>query len=90
LFNVDICLQLDECGGKIMLNTEAQPFPKCPQCDGVLVPLSDFGSQGASILYKAWVCTSVPNCNMNIKIRNGDVIINEPIMDGSGYAPRAR
>ena len=66
-----------------MPNGEAQPFPECPQCDGVLVPLSDFGSQGASILYKAWVCTSVPNCNMNIKIRNGDVIINEPIMSSN-------
>ena len=73
-----------------MSNTESQSFPNCPQCDGVLVPLSDFGSQGASILYKAWVCTSVPDCNMNIKIRNGDDIKIEPIMDGSGLAPRTR
>ncbi len=33
-------------------------FPRCRKCsEGDLVPLSDFGSQGASIEYKAWVCT---------------------------------
>jgi hypothetical protein len=48
---------------------------------GDLVPLSDFGNQGAAIHYKAWVCTN-PECGYNLKIRNGDVYINEPI--GSG------
>jgi hypothetical protein len=58
-------------------------FPRCRKCsEGDLVPLSDFGSQGASIEYKAWVCTN-PSCLYNIKIRNGDIIINEPISDGS-------
>jgi hypothetical protein len=57
-------------------------FPKCQKCgSGNLVPLSDFGSQGASILYKAWVCTN-PDCGYNLKIRNGDIYINEPIMNG--------
>src|SRR5579863_2620984 len=57
-------------------------FPRCRKCsEGDLVPLSDFGSQGASIEYKAWVCTN-PSCLYNIKIRNGDIIINEPISDG--------
>ena len=47
-------------------------FPRCRKCgEGDLVPLSDFGSQGASIEYKAWVCTN-PTCLYNIKIRNGD------------------
>ena len=46
------------------------------------MPLSDFGSQGASILYKAWVCTN-PHCGYNVKIRNGDVYIDEPIMDAT-------
>jgi len=42
-------------------------LPKCQKCDrGVLVPLSDFGSQGAPIHYKAWVCTN-PDCGYNIK-----------------------
>ena len=57
-------------------------FPKCQKCKvGDLVPLSDFGNQGAAIHYKAWVCT-YPECGYNLKIRNGDVYINEPI--GSG------
>jgi len=62
---------------------EQGSFPKCQKCEvGVLVPLSDFGSQGASIRYKAWVCTN-PDCGFNLKIRNGDVYVNEPIMNGA-------
>jgi len=53
------------------------------------VPLSDFGSQGASIQFKAWVCTN-PDCGYNLKIRNGDVYINEPIMSGSLHNARSR
>ncbi len=61
---------------------EQNAMPKCHKCHvGDLVPLSDFGSQGASIKYKAWVCTN-PECGYNIKIRNGDIYINEPIMNG--------
>lgn len=57
-------------------------FPKCQKCkSGELVPLSDFGSQGANIHYKAWVCTN-PECGYNLKIRNGDVYVDEPIMSG--------
>ncbi len=63
-------------------------FPKCQKCaSGNLVPLSDFGSQGASILYKAWVCTN-PDCGYNLKIRNGDIYINEPILNGVGGRSR--
>ncbi len=61
---------------------ENSPFPKCLKCDkGDLVPLSDFGSQGASIHYKAWVCTN-SDCGFNLKIRNGEVYLNEPILSG--------
>ena len=64
-------------------------FPKCLKCkEGDLVPLSDFGSQGAAIHYKAWLCTS-PDCGYNLKIRNGDVYINEPIISGV-YNSRSR
>ena len=67
-----------EAGGCVM-----DAFPRCQACDeGELVPLSDFGSQGAPIHYKAWVCTN-PDCGFNIKIRNGDVLINEPITDAA-------
>lgn len=62
-------------------------FPKCRQCnDGDLVPLSDFGAQSAAIHFKAWVCTN-PTCGFNLKIRSGDVYINEPI--GNGRYARA-
>jgi len=62
---------------------ENMEFPKCQRCGaGVLVPLSDFGSQGAAIHYKAWVCTN-PDCGYNLKIRNGDVYLDEPILSGA-------
>ena len=65
---------------------EQNTWPTCKACDsGELVPLSDFGGQGAAIHYKAWVCTN-PRCGFNLKIRNGEVHINEPII--SGATPR--
>jgi hypothetical protein len=65
-------------------------FPKCLKCNtGDLVPLSDFGSQGADILYKAWVCTN-PDCGFNLKIRNGDIYLNEPILSGTSPSGRSR
>ena len=69
---------------------EPTDFPDCNKCTtGTLVPLSDFGSQGAPIHYKAWVCTN-PDCGFNIQIRNGDVYLNEPINDGAMHLPRVR
>jgi len=71
---------LHRLGGGIV---EESNFPKCLKCNaGSLVPLSDFGSQGANIHYKAWVCTN-PDCGFNLKIRNGDIYLNEPIMSGA-------
>ena len=65
-------------------------FPDCKDCsNGNLLPLSDFGSQGAPIHYKEWVC-SQPSCGFNIKIRNGDVYLNEPIASGASHSPRVR
>ena len=65
-------------------------WPNCKSCEtGDLLPLSDFGSQGAPIHYKAWVCSN-PDCGFNIKIRNGDVYLNEPIASGASHAPRMR
>ncbi|MAS50758.1 MAG: hypothetical protein ACJ0G3_02135 [Dehalococcoidia bacterium] len=70
----------------------AEQYPKCLSCDdpdAVLVPLSDFGGGGAPIHYKAWVCTE-ESCTYNLKIRNGDVYVNEPISDGSKRERRDR
>jgi hypothetical protein len=53
------------------------------------VPLSDYGGQGAPVHYKAWVCTN-PTCGFNVKIRNGDIYLNEPITPGANHVPRVR
>lgn len=69
---------------------DERALPKCLQCDtGQLVPLSDYGSQGAAVHYKAWVCTN-PDCGFNVKIRNGDIYLNEPITSGAAHVPRMR
>ncbi len=48
-------------------------YPECLKCkSGVLIPLSDYGRDGASIPYKAWVCSN-PECGFNIRIDNGDI-----------------
>ena len=65
-------------------------YPECKKCsDGLLLPLSDYGRDGAAIHYKAWVCTN-PDCGYNLKIRNGDVYLDEPIFSGTGPNPRSR
>jgi hypothetical protein len=52
-------------------------FPACRTCgQGDLLPLSDAGSQGAMMKYKAWVCTN-PSCLFNRKIRHSDIIFHE-------------
>ena len=50
-----------------------QHFPECQKCaTGVLLPLSDYGREGATIQYKAWVCSN-PECGFNIRIDNGEI-----------------
>lgn len=53
--------------------------PTCLKCHkGQLVPLSDYSPTGAEIYFKAWVCTN-PDCRFNLKIRNGEVFVDEPV-----------
>ncbi|MDE2721096.1 MAG: hypothetical protein F4Y74_09000 [Gemmatimonadales bacterium] len=48
-------------------------FTECLSCTkGVLLPLSDYGRDGAPIRYKAWVCSN-PDCGFNIRIDNGEI-----------------
>ena len=62
---------------------EEKGFPRCQKCDaGLLIPLSDYGREGASIRYKAWVCTS-PECGFNIRIDNGEITFGRAI--GQSY-----
>ena len=52
---------------------DGKGFPVCLKCGkGVLLPLSDYGRDGASIMYKAWVCSN-PECGFSIRIDNGEV-----------------
>ena len=54
-------------------------FPRCQKCDGgLLLPLSDYGRDGASIQYKAWVCSN-PECGFNIRIDNGEISLGRRI-----------
>ena len=55
----------------------SRDFPKCKKCGaGELLPLSDYGRDGASIQYKAWVCHN-PDCGFNIRIDNGEISIGK-------------
>jgi len=48
-------------------------WPECLKCeDGQLVPLSDYGPDGAAVTYKAWACTN-PACGFVIRIHKGEV-----------------
>ncbi len=52
-------------------------FPKCQRCDdGLLIPLSDYGREGSSVMYKAWVCIN-PECGYNLRIDNGEVSVGK-------------
>ena len=58
-------------------------FADCKKCnDGVLLPMSDYGRDGAPIRYKAWVCSD-PDCGFNIRIDNGEITFGRSI--GQSY-----
>jgi len=58
-------------------------FPQCQKCStGVLIPLSDYGREGSSIMYKAWVCTD-PNCGFTIRIDNGEISLGKQLTQSS-------
>ena len=50
-----------------------QQYPTCGKCDkGTMLPLSDYGRDGAPITYKAWACSN-PDCGFNVRIDNGEL-----------------
>ena len=60
---------------------EVSNLPKCKSCsDGELVPLSDYGRDGAAIHFKAWVCTN-PDCGYYIRIDNGELSTGKEIKE---------
>jgi hypothetical protein len=62
---------------------EDSGYPRCLKCEnGILLPLSDYGRDGATIRYKAWVCSN-PECGFNIRIDNGEITLGRAI--GQSY-----
>lgn len=62
-----------------MVMNEETRFPRCQKCDaGLLLPLSDYGRDGAPIRFKAWVCSN-PECGFNIRIDNGEITFGRAI-----------
>jgi len=45
-----------------------------------LLPLSDYGRDGAPIRYKAWVCHN-PICGFSIRIDNGEVSLGKGLRE---------
>ena len=54
-------------------------WTECLKCNkGHLIPLSDYGRDGAPITYKAWVCSN-PDCGFNLRIDNGEISFGRAI-----------
>ncbi len=54
-------------------------LPKCQKCNnGTLIPLSDYGQEGASVIFKAWVCTN-PECGFSLRVDKGEVTYGKRI-----------
>ncbi|MBC8366596.1 hypothetical protein H8E52_04225 [bacterium] len=56
-----------------------EKYPQCLKCTaGDMLPLSDYGRDGATIQFKAWVCSN-PDCGHNLRIDNGEISVGRPI-----------
>lgn len=65
--------------GAIGLDMDDKYSTGCMKCNkGTLLPLSDYGRDGAPIMYKAWVCNN-PDCGFNIRIDNGEISVGRDI-----------
>jgi hypothetical protein len=54
-------------------------YPGCLKCHaGLLLPLSDYGREGATIRFKAWVCHN-PGCGFSIRIDNGEISLGHEL-----------
>jgi hypothetical protein len=65
--------------GERGVKMEERKLPTCLKCEkGVLIPLSDYGRDGAPIQYKAWACIN-PDCGFNLRIDNGEISFGRAI-----------
>jgi hypothetical protein len=54
-------------------------LPKCQKCNnGLLIPLSDYGQDGAAVIFKAWACTN-PDCGFSLRVDKGEVTYGKKI-----------
>ena len=54
-------------------------YPICLKCNqGVLIPLSDYGQDGATVTYKAWACTN-PECGFSLRVDKGEITYGRKI-----------
>lgn len=61
------------------LKIMSDSYPTCMKCKkGLLLPLSDYGREGAAIRFKAWVCHN-PECGFSIRIDNGEISIGKSL-----------
>ena len=52
---------------------------ECQKCNnGTLIPLSDYGQEGASVVFKAWACTN-PDCGFSLRVDKGEVTYGKRI-----------
>jgi hypothetical protein len=69
-------LRVRRCGRK---GGEEMDLPKCQKCNnGLLIPLSDYGQDGASVMFKAWACTN-PDCGFSLRVDKGEVTYGKRI-----------
>lgn len=60
----------------------SNPQMAAGRCPGVLLPLSDYGPDGAAVTYKAWVCSNSA-CGHTIRVDKGQVTY-ETVKTGNG------
>jgi hypothetical protein len=66
-------------GCPVEREVDEMELPKCQKCNaGLLIPLSDYGQEGATVIFKAWVCTN-PDCGFSLRIDKGEVSFGRKI-----------
>jgi hypothetical protein len=70
-----------EGGVGVRARESTMDYPDCKKCnDGLLLPLSDYGRDGAPIRFKAWVCHN-PECGFSIRIDNGEISLGKSLRE---------
>lgn len=74
---------VDEEGNGLGVSLSLDPthilFPGCQKCQvGLLLPLSDYGQEGAAVIFKAWACSN-PECGFSLRVDKGEVTYGRKI-----------